>query len=180
MDRIGDARADRRRPEGAGRLPPRPDAARSRCGRSRPPAARDLPGMHALHEAADVFLEGSRVAPDRAARTGLAVATLCLLGAGGRDARLHREAAGALRPAARAGRAGRLVRVALGRSGARLPGMRRHQPPGLPHPLRSVRRTALVTGGARGIGRAVVAALAGEAWVASLDCDFPEGPGAAA
>jgi 3-oxoacyl-[acyl-carrier protein] reductase len=43
-----------------------------------------------------------------------------------------------------------------------------------------VRRTALVTGGARGIGRAVVAALAGDAWVASLDCDFPQGPGAAA
>jgi 3-oxoacyl-[acyl-carrier protein] reductase len=43
-----------------------------------------------------------------------------------------------------------------------------------------VRRTALVTGGARGIGRAIVAALAGEAWVASLDCDFPDGPGAAA
>lgn len=36
-----------------------------------------------------------------------------------------------------------------------------------------------MTGGARGIGRAVVAALADEAWVASLDCDFPEGPGAA-
>ena len=43
-----------------------------------------------------------------------------------------------------------------------------------------MRRTALVTGGARGIGRAVVAALSGEAWVASLDCDFPDGPGAAA
>jgi 3-oxoacyl-[acyl-carrier protein] reductase len=43
-----------------------------------------------------------------------------------------------------------------------------------------VRRTALVTGGARGIGRAIVAALAGEAWVAALDCDFPDGPGAAA
>ena len=43
-----------------------------------------------------------------------------------------------------------------------------------------MRRTALVTGGARGIGRAVVAALAEEAWVASLDCDFPDGPGAAA
>ncbi len=43
-----------------------------------------------------------------------------------------------------------------------------------------MRRTALVTGGARGIGRAVVDALVGEAWVASLDCDFPQGPGAAA
>jgi 3-oxoacyl-[acyl-carrier protein] reductase len=43
-----------------------------------------------------------------------------------------------------------------------------------------VRRTALVTGGARGIGRAVVDALAGEAWVGALDCDFPEGGGAAA
>lgn len=42
-----------------------------------------------------------------------------------------------------------------------------------------MRRTAFVTGGARGIGRAVVAALAGDAWVASLDCDFPLGPGAA-
>jgi 3-oxoacyl-[acyl-carrier protein] reductase len=43
-----------------------------------------------------------------------------------------------------------------------------------------VRHTALVTGGARGIGGAIVAALAGDAWVASLDCDFPDGPGAAA
>ena len=43
-----------------------------------------------------------------------------------------------------------------------------------------MRRTALVTGGARGIGRAVVAALAEDAWVAALDCDFPEGPGGAA
>jgi 3-oxoacyl-[acyl-carrier protein] reductase len=43
-----------------------------------------------------------------------------------------------------------------------------------------VRHTALVTGGARGIGGAIVAALAGDAWVASLDCDYPDGPGAAA
>lgn len=43
-----------------------------------------------------------------------------------------------------------------------------------------MRHTALVTGGARGIGGAIVAALAGDAWVASLDCDFPDGPGAAA
>ncbi len=43
-----------------------------------------------------------------------------------------------------------------------------------------MRRTALVTGGARGIGGAIVAALAEDAWVASLDCDFPDGPGAAA
>jgi NAD(P)-dependent dehydrogenase (short-subunit alcohol dehydrogenase family) len=43
-----------------------------------------------------------------------------------------------------------------------------------------VRHTALVSGGARGIGGAIVTALAGDAWVASLDCDFPDGPGAAA
>lgn len=43
-----------------------------------------------------------------------------------------------------------------------------------------MRLTALVTGGARGIGRAIVAALASDAWVAALDCDFPDGPGAAA
>lgn len=43
-----------------------------------------------------------------------------------------------------------------------------------------MRLTALVSGGARGIGAGVVAALAQDAWVASLDCDFPDGPGAAA
>lgn len=43
-----------------------------------------------------------------------------------------------------------------------------------------MRHTALVTGGARGIGGAIVTALAEDAWVASLDCDFPNGPGAAA
>lgn len=43
-----------------------------------------------------------------------------------------------------------------------------------------MRHTALVSGGARGIGGAIVTALAGDAWVASLDCDFPDGPGAAA
>ena len=42
-----------------------------------------------------------------------------------------------------------------------------------------MRRTAVVTGGGRGIGRAVVAALAPDAWVAALDCAFPDGPGAA-
>lgn len=40
-----------------------------------------------------------------------------------------------------------------------------------------MRRTALVTGGGRGIGRAVVSALAPEAWVAALDVAFPDGPG---
>ncbi|HJQ67141.1 MAG TPA: SDR family NAD(P)-dependent oxidoreductase, partial [Gemmatimonadales bacterium] len=43
-----------------------------------------------------------------------------------------------------------------------------------------MRRTALVTGAARGIGRAVVAALADTAWVAALDRDFSAGPGDAA
>jgi 3-oxoacyl-[acyl-carrier protein] reductase len=37
-----------------------------------------------------------------------------------------------------------------------------------------MRRTALVTGAGRGIGRAVATALADDAWVAGLDCDFPE------
>ncbi len=39
-----------------------------------------------------------------------------------------------------------------------------------------MRATALVTGGARGIGRAVVDALAPDAWVAALDVAFPSPP----
>lgn len=39
-----------------------------------------------------------------------------------------------------------------------------------------MRATALVTGGARGIGRAVVDALAPDAWVAALDVAFPAPP----
>jgi len=42
-----------------------------------------------------------------------------------------------------------------------------------------MRYTALVTGAGRGIGRAIVADLAAEAWVGGLDLDFGDGPGAA-
>ena len=42
-----------------------------------------------------------------------------------------------------------------------------------------MRRTAVVTGAGRGIGRAIVERLAGDAWVAGLDVCFPDGPLAA-
>lgn len=42
-----------------------------------------------------------------------------------------------------------------------------------------MRRTAVVTGAGRGIGRAIVERLAGAAWVAGIDVAFPDGPVAA-